>query len=227
MATKSATGIQARLPSYRVGKTKGTAGSASVLQNLIGVDLTKLGQMSLEDVQHLSATAEAMKEQVQFAKAAAKKIKQILKDCQTIEEIRAEVAKAGLDKYKAINEIIGDLTQATHQGQIDEKLLQQRIQNGMQIQSANAAATASIEEKSLANKLLKLRKGTALTIQQMNRSNQQAIRADRQRIIESERYKQAKAQYYKTMNAAMEGNISASQARGTLGRLKKALTAKW
>lgn len=215
------------LPQYRVGKTKGTAGASTVLNNLIGVDLNKLGRMSLEDVQRMSATADAMKEQVDFAKKAAKKIQQILKDYQTIEEIRAEVAKAGLARYAAINEVIGDITKETNQAQINERLLQQKISNAMQLQAANASASAAIEEKSLANRLLKLRKGTDLTINQMHRATQQEIGQEKQRIIASEKTKAARRQYYKTMNAAMDGHIPASRARGMLAGLKKALVSNW
>ncbi|NEZ67816.1 hypothetical protein D0962_34535 [Leptolyngbyaceae cyanobacterium CCMR0082] len=214
-------------PNFRTGKTQGTAAAAQVLQQLIGFDPTKVGYMGLEDVQRLSLTAENLEEQVKFAKHAAKKISSILKSCHTIEQIRQEIMKAGLDKYQAINELIGELTKDTNQAQIDERLLQQKIANALQLQGAKAQADSTIEDKSLSNRLLALRQGTATKLQQMHANNRREISESKQRIIEGERLAAARRQYNQTMTQAMNGQIPAGRANSLLANLKKALVSKW
>lgn len=135
--------------------------------------------------------------------------------------------KAGLDKYQAINELIGELTKDTNQAQIDERLLQQKITNALQLQGAKAQADAAIEDKSLSNRLLALRQGTATKLQQMNANTRREISESKQRIIEGERLAAARRQYNQTMTQAMNGQIPAGRANSLLANLKKALVSKW
>ncbi|MEM9264555.1 MAG: hypothetical protein AAGA46_03430 [Cyanobacteria bacterium P01_F01_bin.13] len=228
MPATSTPTTQAFRPALRTGKTQHTQAAAQILQRLTGFDPTKLGQsMTLEDVQRLSLTAEQMQEQVKFAKHAAKKLNDILKNAQTLEQLRADVMKAGLDKYQAINEILAQLTTETHQAGIDEKLLQQKIQGQLQWQSAKAGADAAIQKQSLSARLLKLKQGTGTRMQVMRQTTQREIKEERTRIIGAEKTASARRQYNQVMTQAMNGEIPAGRARGILGGLKKALTASW
>ncbi len=209
---------------YQAGKLGGTDYGAGVLQQLIGFDINQLGNMQLEDVQAISAQLDNIKEQGRFAKETVKKLREILKQVTSIEQLRAEILKEGLEKEVEINSLLSNLAIASGKAQHDNNALSAKTKGELNMQQAQFATDMGVHKESLTLRLKSLRAGGQQQIQSMRENHRQSASDQRERIAASQQRSFAQRQYNQTLNDAMNNKVSASQARGIMGRLKAALT---
>ena len=209
---------------YQAGRLGGTDYGAKVLQQLIGFDVNQLGSMQLESVQAISAQLDEIRLQEKFAKTTVKKLKEILKRVATIEELRAEVLKEGLEKESEINQLLSKLAIDSSKAQHDKNLLSATTKGELNMHQAQFATDMGVHKESLTLRLKALRAGGQQQIQSLRTNHRQSMTDQRQRIAANQQRSLAQKQYNQTLNDAMNNKVSAGQARGILGRLKQQLT---